>query len=303
MLTRVIAIGGSAGSIEAVRTLCETFPADLPAAVCLVIHVGARGNNLIAGIFDKGCPLPVTTAVDGEKLEAGHIYVAAADHHLIVIDDTIRLGRGPRENLARPAIDPLFRSVALSHGSGAVGVVLTGMLNDGAAGLADLKRCGGITVVQNPIEAREREMPLAALAASDVDYQTTIGELGSLLKLLVSEPRGLSPPPARRHPIGGRDRSGASGGKRRYGSNSNSGPAVVPGLRRRALRDETLAAAQVSLPGWPRLYCGNARNRAGGLGRRGDPGGAPDRGGTGDLNAEDGGRSAPRRPASFRRFL
>jgi two-component system, chemotaxis family, protein-glutamate methylesterase/glutaminase len=195
MLTRVIAIGGSAGSIEAVRTLCETFPADLPAAVCLVIHVGARGNNLIAGIFDKGCPLPVTTAVDGEKLEAGHIYVAAADHHLIVIDDTIRLGRGPRENLARPAIDPLFRSVALSHGSGAVGVVLTGMLNDGAAGLADLKRCGGITVVQNPIEAREREMPLAALAASDVDYQTTIGELGSLLKLLVSEPRGLSPPP------------------------------------------------------------------------------------------------------------
>src|SRR5262249_7094153 len=98
-------------------------------------------------------------------------------------------------NLARPAIDPLLRSVGLSHGSGAVGVILTGMLNDGAAGLADLKRCGGVTIVQNPIEAWEREMPLAALRASDIDYQAPIGELGALLKRLASEPCGLSPSP------------------------------------------------------------------------------------------------------------
>ena len=131
----------------------------------------------------------------GQKLERSRAYVAAADHHLIVVDDTIRLGRGPRENLARPAIAPMFRSIGVSHGSGAIGVVLTGMLDDGAAGLADLKRCGGITVVQNPIEAMEPEMPLAAVAASDVDYQTPIGELGGLLKLLASERRGPSPPP------------------------------------------------------------------------------------------------------------
>ncbi|HEY3623862.1 MAG TPA: chemotaxis protein CheB [Roseiarcus sp.] len=192
---RVIAIGGSAGAIGAVRTLCGSLSPDIPAAICIVIHVGARGRNLLADVFRKRCPIPIDTAVDGQRLEPGRAYVAAADHHLIVIDDTIRLGRGPRENLARPAIDPLLRSVGVSHGSRAIGVVLTGMLNDGAAGLADLKRCGGLTVVQNPTEAMEREMPLAALAASDVDHQAPIAELGALLKLLASEPRAPSPPP------------------------------------------------------------------------------------------------------------
>jgi len=194
-MDRVIAIGGSAGSIDAIKALCGSLSADIPAAICIVVHVGARGRNLIAGIFGAKCALPVTTAVDGQRLEHGRIYVAAADHHLLVMDHTIRLGRGPRENLARPAIDPLLRSAGLSCGSRAIGVVLTGMLNDGASGLADLKRCGGVTVVQNPIEAREREMPLAALAASDVDYQTPIGELGALLKTLASEPRDRAPAP------------------------------------------------------------------------------------------------------------
>jgi two-component system, chemotaxis family, protein-glutamate methylesterase/glutaminase len=192
---RIIAIGGSAGAIDAIKTLCDSLPTDIPAAVCIVVHVGARGKNVIADIFGERCAIPVTTAVDGERLQQGHVYVAAADHHLIVLDDTIHLGRGPRENLARPAIDPLMRSVGLSHGSHAIGVILTGMLNDGAAGLADLKRCGGMTVVQNPIEAREREMPLAALAASEVDYQTPIADLGQLLGMLAVELRDPSPRP------------------------------------------------------------------------------------------------------------
>jgi len=192
---RVIAIGGSAGAIGAVGALCDSLAPDIPAAVCIVIHVGARGHNLMADVFRERCPIPVQTAVDGQTLENGRAYVAAADHHLIVVDDTIRLGRGPRENLARPAIDPLLRSVGISHGSRAIGVVLTGMLNDGAAGLADLKRCGGVTIVQNPIEAIEREMPLSALAASDIDYQTPIADLGALLKLLANERRGPSAPP------------------------------------------------------------------------------------------------------------
>jgi two-component system, chemotaxis family, protein-glutamate methylesterase/glutaminase len=192
---RVIAIGGSAGAIAAVKTLCDSLPPGIPAAICIVIHVGARGHNLLGHVFQERCAIPIETAVDGQRLEAGRAYVAAADHHLIVVEDTIRLGRGPRENLARPAIDPLLRSVGVSHGSRAIGVVLTGMLNDGAAGLADLKRCGGLTVVQNPIEAMEREMPLSALSASDIDYQTPIAELGALLKVLATEPRGPSPPP------------------------------------------------------------------------------------------------------------
>lgn len=192
---RIIAIGGSAGAIGAIRTLCGGLSSEMPAAICIVIHVGARGQNLVASALGGSCPIPVETAVDGQRLENGRAYVAAADHHLVVVDGLIRLGHGPRENLARPAIDPLLRSVGVTYGSRAVGVVLTGMLNDGAAGLADLKRCGGVTVVQNPTEAVERDMPLAALAASGIDYRAPLAELGPLFKYLTSKPAPPSPPP------------------------------------------------------------------------------------------------------------
>jgi two-component system chemotaxis response regulator CheB len=192
---RVIAIGGSAGAIGAVKALCGGLEPDIPAAICIVIHVGARGRNSVADAFGESCPIPVETAFDGQRLEHGRAYVAPADHHLIIADDTIRLGHGPRENLARPAIDPLLRSAGVSHGSRSIGVVLTGMLNDGAAGLSDLKRCGGTTVVQNPTEAQERDMPLAALTASDIDYRTSLAELGALFKHLTSKPPQQSPPP------------------------------------------------------------------------------------------------------------
>jgi two-component system chemotaxis response regulator CheB len=192
---RIIAIGGSAGAIGAIQTLCGGLSSEIPAAICIVVHVGARGHNLVAAALGGRCPIPVETAVDGQKLEHGRAYVAPADRHLIVVDGIIRLGNGPRENLARPAIDPLLRSVGISHGSRAVGVVLTGMLNDGAAGLADLKRCGGVTVVQNPTDAVECDMPLAALAASDIDYRAPLAELGPLFKHLTSNPAPPSPPP------------------------------------------------------------------------------------------------------------
>jgi two-component system chemotaxis response regulator CheB len=192
---RIIAIGGSAGAIGAVKTLCEGLRADIPAAICIVIHVGSRGHNLVAATLGEKCPVSIETAADGQTLEHGRAYVAPTDRHLIIVENTIRLGIGPRENLARPAIDPLFRSAGLSFGSRAIGVVLTGMLNDGAAGLADLKRCGGVTVVQNPAEATERDMPLAALSASDIDYRASLAELGGLFEHLANRPVDPSPPP------------------------------------------------------------------------------------------------------------
>lgn len=187
---RVIAIGGSTGAIEALKAIIAGLPADLPAAVFIVVHVGAEGRNLLAGILNGLCSLPVQTASDGQYVQAGHVYVAPADHHLLVIDSVIRLGRGPRENMTRPAIDPLFRSVAESYGPRAIGVVLTGKLNDGASGLADLKRCGGVTVVQNPVEAEAPDMPLGALHASDVDYRASLADLGPLLATLAAEEPG-----------------------------------------------------------------------------------------------------------------
>ncbi|OAP41463.1 glutamate methylesterase [Sinorhizobium glycinis] len=178
----VIAIGGSMGGVGAVKHLLRDLPSDFPAVLFVVIHVGVRGNDLLADVLGQGAPLPVTTAIDGER-----VHVAPADHHMLVIDDVVRLGRGPRENLSRPAIDPLFRSVGASYGSRAIAVVLTGMLNDGAAGLADAKRCGGVTVVQNPTDAAASDMPIGALKATDVDYRAPLADVAALLRQLTSE--------------------------------------------------------------------------------------------------------------------
>ena len=190
----VIAIGGSLGAIGAIRQLLLGFPPDLAASLLVVVHVGARGKNLLADIFSEHSPIPATTAVDGERIERGHVYIAPADHHLLLAGDVIRLGRGPRENLARPALDPLFRSVGMCCGSRAIGVVLTGLLNDGAAGLADLKRCGGVTVVQNPSDAAAPDMPLGALNGSEVDYRAPLADLPPLLLKLTSEEAGPAVP-------------------------------------------------------------------------------------------------------------
>ncbi|MBB5536390.1 chemotaxis protein CheB [Rhizobium giardinii] len=186
----IIAIGGSVGAIAAIKNLLRDLPRDLAATLFIVIHVGARGNDLLADVLGASAGFPVTTAVDGERAQQGRAYVAPADHHLLVIDDTIRLGRGPRENLSRPAIDPLFRSIGASFGPRGIAIVLTGMLNDGAAGLFDLKRCGGVTVVQNPSEAVAPDMPLGALKANTVDYRASLADLPALLGKLTSEVAG-----------------------------------------------------------------------------------------------------------------
>lgn len=186
----IIAIGGSLGSVAAVRSLCAALPADLSAALAIVIHIGHQGNDLLAAIFNEVAALQVHTAVEGQIVMPGHVYVAPADRHLLLLDGAIRLGKGPRENMARPAIDPLFRSIGLSYGPRAIGLVLTGWLNDGAAGLADLKRCGGITIVQNPADAMAAEMPLGALQACDVDYRAPLADLGPLLVELTRQEPG-----------------------------------------------------------------------------------------------------------------
>jgi two-component system chemotaxis response regulator CheB len=193
IVDRAIGIGGSAGAIDAVKAILAGLPGSLAAPVFVTIHVGAHGINQLARIFDAVSPLEVVTAQEGDVVRRGQVYVAPADNHLIVLDGVIRLGRGPRENRARPAIDPLLRSLGLSYGSGAVGVLLSGYLNDGAAGFSDLKRCGGLTVVQTPSDAKVDDMPLAALRASDVDYRAPVADIAALLDDLVStDPPGAS---------------------------------------------------------------------------------------------------------------
>ena len=193
----VIAVGASMGGQEALIALCRDLPADLPAAVLIVKHTDPHSRPLLAGILDRAGPLPVRNASDGEPVRPGHIYIAPPDRHLLLIGDVLRLSRGPHENRTRPAVDPLLRSIAVARGPRAVGVVLTGMLNDGASGLRAVKRCGGVAVVQDPADAAYPDMPRAALAAvgpDRVDHRLPIAALGATLGRLVREPAGPAVP-------------------------------------------------------------------------------------------------------------
>jgi two-component system, chemotaxis family, protein-glutamate methylesterase/glutaminase len=190
----IIVIGGSTGSLDVLHQLLADLPPDLPAAVFLVVHVGDIGRNLTASALERQSRLPIATAVDGERIKHGRIYVAPSGHHLLVMDDVVRLGRGPRENMARPALDPLFRSAAITYGTRVIAVVLSGMLNDGAAGIAAVRRCGGVTVVQDPADSVADEMPLGALQAAEVDYRAPAVGLGGMLTKLVGEAVGAAPP-------------------------------------------------------------------------------------------------------------
>src|SRR4051795_8584407 len=177
----VIVIGGAAGGVEAVTRLARGLPADLPAAVLVAIHRGPDGAGLLAEILDAAGPLPAAMAEEGQPLERGRIYVAPPDRHLLVGHDHVHVRRGPRENRTRPAIDPLFRSAAANCTSRVIGVVLSGMQNDGSSGLLAIKRCGGLAVVQDPKDARFGEMPASAIAHGAVDHVSRLAELPDLL--------------------------------------------------------------------------------------------------------------------------
>ncbi len=190
----IIAIGGSTGALEVLKQIFADLPADLPAAVLIVVHIASDGQDRLAEILDSVSPMTVKTAAEGDIIENGRAYVAPAGHHLLVDNGIIKLGNGPRENMARPAIDPLFRSAALSYGPQVIGVVLSGLLDDGAAGLAAVKRCGGITLVQDPADAEANDMPRHALDTCDIDYRAAAGKMAQVLAQLATEPASSAHP-------------------------------------------------------------------------------------------------------------
>lgn len=183
----IIVIGGSAGSHLPLRQIISELPADLPASVFIATHVPTHSAGYLSEVLEITSKLRVTRAVDGQPIERGCVYVAVPDHHLLVIDGTVRLGNGPRENMTRPAIDPLFRSAALSYGPRVIGVILSGMLNDGASGLTAVKACGGTAIVQHPLDAAADQMPLSALQVVEPDQVASASDLAALIAGLVSE--------------------------------------------------------------------------------------------------------------------
>jgi two-component system chemotaxis response regulator CheB len=183
----IIVIGASAGGVEALCRLLAELPASLDAAVFIVMHTTPHGPSVLAHIFDRACPLKVTQAIDNEPIVPGRVYVAPPDLHMTLGRGRVRLARGPMENHTRPAIDPLFRSAALQCGTRVIGVILTGFLDDGAAGLVAVKARGGLAVVQDPDDAREPSMPRSALEHVEADHVVPLRGMGELLARLVGE--------------------------------------------------------------------------------------------------------------------
>ena len=184
----IIVIGASAGGIETISRLLSQLPGNLPATVFIVQHLSASSPGTLADIFDRVGPLPVETAKHGDAFMPGRVYVAPPDRHLLVKQGHLHVAMGPKENRSRPAIDPLFRSAAASYGPRVIGVVLSGLLDDGASGLLAIRRCNGTTVVQDPADAFNPEMPENALAVINPDHCIAIAAMGELLVRLTYQP-------------------------------------------------------------------------------------------------------------------
>jgi two-component system chemotaxis response regulator CheB len=204
-MTRLIVIGASAGGVGVLIRMAQGLPADLPAAVLVVLHIGQHRSLLPELLSSKGA-LPAAHARDGEPITAGRIVVAPPDYHLLVDGASLRLSHGAKEHHARPAIDPLFRSAALAHGPRTIGVVLSGMLDDGTAGLQAVKQCGGLAVVQDPADAKEPSMPKSALRHVAIDHRVDAAGLAELLSTLARQElpamtETLDPPDPLRHEV------------------------------------------------------------------------------------------------------
>jgi two-component system chemotaxis response regulator CheB len=193
----IIVIGASAGGIEACHQLLKLLPSDIRASIFIVVHVSPRSPSVLAQIFGRGVQLPVKNPTDGESMERGRVYVAPANHHLILKPGVIRLGRGPQEHGSRPSVDALFRTAAFAYGERVIGIILSGSLSDGTAGLMSIKASGGIAIVQKPEEATFPSMPRSALEFVRVDYVLGIADIAKELIKLTGNSAAKSHPEER----------------------------------------------------------------------------------------------------------
>lgn len=189
----IVVVGASAGGMGALEKLVAGLPADFPAAIFVVWHLSPGVKSVLPAVISRNGPLPAAHPRDGDPIKHGRVYVAPNDHHMLLERGYIRVTKGPKENRFRPAVDPLFRSAAYIYSTRVIGIVLSGALDDGTAGLWAIKLRGGTAIVQDPADAVHRSMPLSALDNVDVDYTVRVAEIGSLLTRLVREEAAPEP--------------------------------------------------------------------------------------------------------------
>ncbi|HMN79731.1 MAG TPA: chemotaxis protein CheB [Burkholderiaceae bacterium] len=195
-MRRYVVIGASTGGIAALNTILSGLARDFPAPIMVVQHIGAY-QSILPEVLGHNSPLTIAHAADGDEILPGHVMIAPPDHHMVVGGDgRINIYRGPQENYARPAIDPLFRSAALRWQSAVIGVLLSGQLDDGTAGLQAIKRRGGYAIVQDPADAIAPSMPESALRHAAVDLTLPVNAIAKALAELLARPEVEAPKPA-----------------------------------------------------------------------------------------------------------
>jgi len=190
----IIVIGASAGGVDALQRLCAALPADLQASVFVAQHLSPSARSVLPLLLDRAGPLPALAPVDGQAIEPGHIYVGAPDQHILIREGKVLMRRGPFENRTRPAVNALFRSAAIHYGARVIGVVLTGLLDDGTDGLIAIKAAGGLSLVQHPDDAEWPSMPRNALKRDHVDHAVPLAKIPALLTRLTQEEPGPTIP-------------------------------------------------------------------------------------------------------------
>lgn len=186
-LRDIVVIGASAGGVDAIVGLLQSLPEGLAAAILVVLHIPSHTPSQLDEVLEQKTPFSAVVAKDGDVLERGRVYVASADRHLMVTSDGIRVTRGPKESRARPSIDVLFRSAAVAYGPRVIGVVLSGALDDGTAGLWAIRDHGGVALAQCPDEAQVASMPQSAIEHVQIDTVGPVKELASRIAALVNE--------------------------------------------------------------------------------------------------------------------
>ena len=188
----IVVIGGSAGGTAALKLVIQGIPAGFKGSVFVTTHMPSQYESHLRAVLEPLAKIPVVQATDGQPIEPGCIYLAVPDRHLLLVGTTLRLGAGPRENMSRPSIDPMFRSAAMSFGPRVIGVILSGLLDDGVSGLKAVADAGGVVIVQHPLDAREPDMPRAALETVPADHVVAASDIAALLSQIAN----IEAPPA-----------------------------------------------------------------------------------------------------------